>query len=109
MANAVFKKVRAIRHKGKKQLITINDRLNSLAWELSSANDGLNDPNVDKAIRTIDEALESLQVATAMLNTVMMDESLAAELEEAPKAAPRPKRSLMPKKGAMPKVNLGSS
>ena len=57
MSTTTIKKVRGIRSKGKKQLIMINDKLNALAWELSSDNEAVSDPNVAKAVATMDEAL----------------------------------------------------
>ena len=93
MSTATIKKVRGIRSKGKKQLILINDKLNALAWELSSDNEAVSDPNVAKAVATMDEALETLQVAMVLLNTVSVDPSMldaeAAALAEKmkPKAA----------------------
>lgn len=103
MSNAMIKKVRAIRSKGKKQIIAVNEKLNAIAWELSSGNSDLNDPNVAKAITTLDEALETLQVATALLNTVAIDESI---LEEPAAPAPKAKRSFMSRKNDAPTVDL---
>ena len=57
----------------------INDRLNALAWELASQNESIGDPNVSRAIGTMDEALENLQVAAALLNTVAVDPALFEE------------------------------
>ena len=76
MSNVTLKKIRNLRSKGKKQLIVINERLNSLAWELSGSNEDISDPNITKAINTMDEALETLQVAMVLLNTVSIDPSL---------------------------------
>ncbi|MGC6484368.1 MAG: hypothetical protein ACON4P_01750 [Candidatus Puniceispirillales bacterium] len=61
---------------------TINDRLNTLAWELASQNEQVGDPNVARAINTLDEALENLQVATALLNTIAVDPALLEEKED---------------------------
>ncbi|MCE2517584.1 MAG: hypothetical protein J4F41_07095, partial [Alphaproteobacteria bacterium] len=54
----------------------INENLNALAWELSSDNEMINDPNVTKAVSTMDEALETLQVAMVLLNTVAVDPAM---------------------------------
>ena len=90
MANDTLKKVRRLRSKGKKNLIMINERLNSLAWELSTDNSAVNDPNITKAIKTMDEALETLQVAMVLLNAVdpdMMAQAHAASAKPARKSA----------------------
>ena len=83
MANDTLKKVRRLRSKGKKNLIMINERLNSLAWELSTDNSAVNDPNITKAIKTMDEALETLQVAMVLLNTVAFDPDMMAQAHAA--------------------------
>ena len=93
MSNATIKKVRGIRSKGKKQLILINDKLNALAWELSADNDAIEDPNVSKAVATMDEALETLQVAMVLLNTVAMDQGLIDAEAAAVAAKMKPKES----------------
>ena len=108
MANVTLKKVRNLRSKGKKQLIVINERLNSLAWELSGSNEDINDPNITKAVNTMDEALETLQVAMVLLNTVSIDQSLFDE-KPAPAAKPAkpakaPRKSMFSKKPAPSKV-----
>lgn len=92
MAPSSMKQIRTIRSKGKKLLGGINDRLNALAWELASQNENIGDPNVARAVSTMDEALENLQVAAALLNTVAVDPAL---FEEEPKeeAQPRKKQS----------------
>jgi hypothetical protein len=84
MAN--MKKIRGLRSKGKKKLVIVNDRLNALAWELSADNDTISDPNVTKAVSTIDEALETLQVAMVLLNTVLVDPA-TAETQPIPESA----------------------
>ena len=76
MAPPTMKKVRSIRSKGKKMLGGINDRLNILAWELASQNQNIGDPNVTRAVNTMDEALENLQVAFALLNTIAVDPAI---------------------------------
>lgn len=70
---AMLKKLRAIRARGKKQIANVNDRLNVVAWDLAASNADINDAHVNKAVSTLDEALESLQVAIAVLNTVAVD------------------------------------
>ena len=79
MAPPTMKKVRSIRSKGKKMLGGINDRLNILAWELASQNQHIGDPNVTRAVNTMDEALENLQVAFALLNTISVDPAMFEE------------------------------
>ena len=97
MSNTTIKKVRGIRSNGKKQLIGINDKLNALAWELASDNDQIADPNVAKAVATMDEALETLQVAMVLLNTVAMDQSMldAEAAATAAKMKPKAEKSSM--------------
>lgn len=98
MSNVTMKKIRGLRSKGKKQLIAINDKLNSLAWELSSDNEAVNDTNVTKAVATMDEALETLQVAMVLLNTVAVDpQLLAAAAKVEPKKASFGKKPLASK------------
>ena len=107
MSNVTLKKIRNLRSKGKKQLIVINERLNSLAWELSGSNEDINDPNITKAVNTMDEALETLQVAMVLLNTVSVDPSLIAEkpaASPAAKPAKAPRKSMFSKKSAASKV-----
>ena len=107
MSNVTLKKIRNLRSKGKKQLIVINERLNSLAWELSGSNEDINDPNITKAVNTMDEALETLQVAMVLLNTVSVDPSLIAEkpaASPAAKPAKAPRKSMFSKKPAASKV-----
>ncbi len=104
MSNVTIKKVRGIRSKGKKQLIGINEKLNALAWELSADNDAIADPNVAKAVATMDEALETLQVAMVLLNTVALDKSMldsqtAAPIASAPASSSGGKSSMLSKKG----------
>ena len=89
MAPPTMKKVRSIRSKGKKMLGGINDRLNILAWELASQNQNIGDPNVTRAVNTMDEALENLQVAFALLNTISVDPAMFEE-----KAPPRKRQRL---------------
>lgn len=96
MTQSTIKKVRTIRSKGKKMLGTINDRLNALAWELTSQNEQVGDPNVDRAIKTLDEALENLQVATALLNSIALDPAL---MEEKPASKPEPQLEPQAKSG----------
>ena len=76
MAPPTMKKVRSIRSKGKKMLGGISERLNVLAWELASQNENIGDPNVTRAVNTMDEALENLQVAFALLNTIAVDPAM---------------------------------
>lgn len=97
MSNVTMKKVRGLRSKGKKQLIMINEKLNALAWELSTDNDMIGDPNVTKAVSTMDEALETLQVAMVLLNTVAVDPSMM-DPQDAPKSVA--KKSVFGKKPA---------
>ena len=107
MSNVTLKKIRNLRSKGKKQLIVINERLNSLAWELSGSNEDINDPNITKAVNTMDEALETLQVAMVLLNTVSVDPSLLAEkpaASPAAKPAKAPRKSMFSKKPVASKV-----
>lgn len=104
MSNVTLKKIRNLRSKGKKQLIVINERLNSLAWELSGSNEDISDPNITKAINTMDEALETLQVAMVLLNTVSIDPSLLAEKPAPAKPAKAQKKSMFNKKPAPSKV-----
>ena len=104
MSNNTIKKVRGIRSKGKKQLITINEKLNALAWELSAENDAIADPNVSKAVTTMDEALETLQVAMVLLNTVSMDQRLLDHDTEAAKAKPAGRAMFGKKDKAEPMV-----
>ena len=108
MSNTTIKKVRGIRSKGKKQLIMINDKLNALAWELSADNDAIADPNVSKAVATMDEALETLQVAMVLLNTVAMDQNLLdadAAAAAATKSKPAGKSMFARKEKAEPMVS----
>ena len=100
MSVVTLKKIRNLRSKGKKQLIVINERLNSLAWELSSSNESVNDPNITKAINTMDEALETLQVAMVLLNTVSVDAGLLEEKPVAAKAEKAPRKPMFGKKTA---------
>lgn len=104
MSNTTIKKVRGIRSKGKKQLITINEKLNALAWELSAENDAIADPNVSKAVTTMDEALETLQVAMVLLNTVSMDQRLLEGEAEVVKAKPAGRSMFARKDKAEPMV-----
>ena len=104
MSNTTIKKVRGIRSKGKKQLITINEKLNALAWELSAENDAIVDPNVSKAVTTMDEALETLQVAMVLLNTVSMDQRLLEGEAEVVKAKPAGRSMFARKDKAEPMV-----
>ena len=98
MAPPTMKKVRSIRSKGKKMLGGINDRLNILAWELASQNQNIGDPNVTRAVNTMDEALENLQVAFALLNTISVDPAMFEE-----KPLPRKQR---PRRRWHPRKNL---
>lgn len=111
MSNVTMKKIRGLRSKGKKQLIGINEKLNTLAWELSSSNDQVNDPNVAKAVATMDEALETLQVAMVLLNTVAVDPAIIASAQMQADAAkkPAPKKPVFGKKPPLetkPEVEL---
>ena len=90
MAPPTMKKVRSIRSKGKKMLGGINDRLNILAWELASQNQNIGDPNVTRAVNTMDEALENLQVAFALLNTISVDPAMFEEKTTAKEAKTTP-------------------
>ena len=102
-ASAMIKKVRGIRCKGKKQIMAINERLNSVAWRLSASNADINDPNMTQAINSLDEALETLQVATALLNTVSVDEAMIEAVSDP--AERKSLRSLLP--GKQPALKTG--
>lgn len=104
MSAVTLKKIRNLRSKGKKQLIVINERLNSLAWELSGNNESVNDPNITKAVNTMDEALETLQVAMVLLNTVSVDASLMEEKPAPAKPAKPARKPMFSKKPAASKV-----
>ena len=46
---------------------------------LASQNQNIGDPNVTRAVNTMDEALENLQVAFALLNTISVDPAMFEE------------------------------
>ena len=99
MAPPTLKKVRSIRSKGKKMLGGISDRLNILAWELASQNENIGDPNVTRAVNTMDEALENLQVAFALLNTIAVDPAMFEEKVVAKEEKAKPAAGKSPQAG----------
>ena len=71
-------------------MIATNEKMNSLAWESSRQNDAIADFNVSKAVLTMDEAMETLQVAMVLLNTVEVDQALLDNDVEAERAKQKP-------------------
>ena len=98
MAQNRNKKIRDLRKRGKDRLVKVNDQLNALAWDLSERNTALRDENVASATHILDQALQQVQSAAALLNSVSIEEEAQEEAEEGVVAKPATKsRAAAPK------------
>ena len=96
MAQNRNKKIRELRKRGKDRLVKVNDQLNALAWDLSERNTALRDENVASATHILDQALQQVQSAAALLNSVSIEEEAQEEAEAIAKPAAK-SRAAAPK------------
>ena len=73
MAQTRNAKIRDLRKRGKSKLVRVNDRLNSLTWEMFERNASLNDVNTTRAVAVLDDAFSLIQRAGALLNSVHVE------------------------------------
>ena len=105
MAQNRNKKVRDLRKRGKDRLVKVNDQLNALAWDLSERNTSLRDGNVASAAHILDQALQQIQNAAALLNSVSIEEEEQEEGEAVAVTKPNAKaRAAAPKPVAASKA-----
>ena len=85
MAQIRSSKIRFLRRRSKSRLVRVNDRLNTLTWEISEKNAQLNDVNTARAVAVLDDALSLIQRAGALLNSVHVEDDPEKPAEPSPK------------------------